>query len=319
MKGDRTTNRTDGLPPIARSWERSLKSRRRSEATIDSYLTDLRRFCDHFGSDPTTATRGDLEEFQTAGIEAGLAPATVGRRYRSLRQFFRYLEEIGPREGGIELSPFHRMEAPSVPVDPPDVIGDDELAALLAACRPRGRGEYLRHTNKGTDENFERTRDTAMIHVLVRMGLRASELVGLQLTDVDHERDLMTVHGKGERVRVLTVDATVGDALDRYLRNRRNHPRRDTTAALWLGDRGPLTGSGLRQMLERRCAAAGIRHLNPHLFRHTYAHRAKVMGMTDETLMHNAGWRSPQMLHRYGASHRAERAREETRRLMDGD
>jgi integrase len=69
-------------------------------------------------------------------------------------------------------------------------------------------------------------------------------------------------------------------------------------------------------MLDRRCAQAGIRHINPHLFRHTFAHEAKKRGMADEALMQIAGWRSSQMLHRYGASAAAERAREAHRKLF---
>ena len=88
---------------------------------------------------------------------------------------------------------------------------------------------------------------------------------------------------------------------------------------VWLGPRGPLTDSGLRQLLERRCAKAGIRPINPHLFRHTFAHEAKRRGMADDALMSVAGWRSPQVLHRYGASAAAERARESHRKLFGGE
>ena len=64
---------------------------------------------------------------------------------------------------------------------------------------------------------------------------------------------------------------------------------------------------------------AGIEHINPHRFRHTFAHEAKSRGMSDGDLMVIAGWQSPQMLHRYGASAAADRARDSHRRLFGKD
>jgi integrase len=69
-------------------------------------------------------------------------------------------------------------------------------------------------------------------------------------------------------------------------------------------------------MLERRCEAAGIEHLNPHSFRHRFAHIWRVRGGGDSELMAVTGWRSPQMLQRYGRSAVAERARDQQRRLF---
>ena len=80
-----------------------------------------------------------------------------------------------------------------------------------------------------------------------------------------------------------------------------------------------MTDSGLRQLLERRCHDAGLEPINAHRFRHTFAHRAKTRRMADDALMQVAGWRSPQMVQRYGASAAAERAREQHRKLFGDD
>lgn len=300
------------LPPIADSWALSLRAAGRSPATVESYLADLGRFVEFHGPDVLGATRADIEAFQAAGFAAGLAPATVARRYRSLRQFYRWLDE----EDEVESSPMERMKPPTVPVQPPEVISDDDLRRLLEACRPHAKGAARRRTNKGTDDNFERCRDTAMVLLLFTTGIRAGELVGLELGDVDIARQSFRVVGKGGRERAIALVPRAAEAVDRYLRARARHPRAASTAALWLGLRGPLTGSGLRQALEARCNAAGIRHINPHLFRHTFAHRAKVAGVSDESLMAIAGWSTAQMLHRYGASARGERARDEHLRMF---
>ena len=90
-------------------------------------------------------------------------------------------------------------------------------------------------------------------------------------------------------------------ALDRYLRARSRH-RLAHLDALWLSQRGTLTISGLRDMLDRRARQAGIPDLHPHMFRHTFAHEWLSAGGTEVDLMRIAGWRSREMLARYGAS-----------------
>jgi hypothetical protein len=90
-------------------------------------------------------------------------------------------------------------------------------------------------------------------------------------------------------------------ALDRYLRAGSRH-RLAHLDALWLGLRGPLTISGLQDLLDRRARQAGIPALHPHMFRHTFAHDWLGAGGTETNLMRIAGWRSRDMLARNGAS-----------------
>jgi site-specific recombinase XerD len=149
-----------------------------------------------------------------------------------------------------------KMKPPVVPDQPIPVLGEPQLRALFAVC---------------AGKDFDARRDTALLMVLVDAGPRRAELLGMRLEDLNFEYDVVRVLGKGGRERALPFGRKTALALDRYLRARSRH-RLAHLDALWLGQRGPLTISGLRGLLDRRARQAGIPALHPHMFRHTFAH-----------------------------------------------
>ena len=116
------------------------------------------------------------------------------------------------------------------------------------------------------------------------------------------------VMGKGARGRRVTFGDRCARDLDRYLRTRREHPHA-AEPWLWIGRFGGLKREGVWEIIARRAEAAGIGHVHPHQFRHTFAHRYLSNGGQEQDLMHLAGWKTRTMPGRYGASAQAERAR----------
>ena len=301
------------------SWERSLRAANRSQQTLRSYRSDLLALSEFVDGDLVDATKADIEGFLVATRDKGRADATVARFYRSFQQFFKWAEA----EGEIDATPMARMKPPKVVERPPDVISRDSFDKLIEACRGERVNCVRRRTRVnggigGKAYDFECRRDEAMVRLLWTTGVRAGELMGMGVADVDLRDEVFTVTGKGNRMRMVALLPQPAEAVDRYLRARRRHTDH-ASPWLWLGRKGRLTQDGLRQMLERRCDDAGIGHINPHRFRHTFAHEAKKRGIADDALMQIAGWQSPQMLWRYGASAAAERAREAHRKIFGDD
>lgn len=294
---------------LARSWELALRAERKSPATLTSYTRGVEQYVAYCREhDLPPLQRSTLNLWTTHLLDNGAAAATARARQLGVRRFSAWLAD----EGEIAADPFIGVKSPKLDETVIEPLTDDQLRALIKACQPPKGAEprvALRHR-----------RDEAMLRLMIETGMRAGEVVALELADVDLSAGTVIVRrGKGGKGRTAPFGPDAGLALDRYLRLRRGHRLADSPS-LWLGDRGKgFSYYALHKTLGERATAAGIDGFHPHRLRHTAAHRWLAAGGSEGGLMAVAGWTRPDMLMRYTKAQAAARAAEESRRLNLGD
>jgi integrase/recombinase XerC len=238
-----------------------------SEHTVAAYradLVDLIAFAEARGvDDPSTVDLGLLRDWLWTATERGLARASIARRAASARGWTAWLH----RRGLIAADPGARLKAPRAQRTLPRVVTERALADALAALADRASGG-----------DPVAVRDAAIAELLYASALRVSELVGLDLPDVDRRRRTVRVTGKGAKERVVPYGAPAARALDRYLDVARAAiaaaaADAQPTAAVFLGVRGGRLGvrSIHRQVAALLSAIPGTGPSGPHALRHSAA------------------------------------------------
>jgi integrase/recombinase XerD len=240
-----------------------------SRNTLDAYRTDLLQLGLFLADRKRSATeveRADISEFLADlalgrpenGDDPGrppCSPATISRKTACIRSFYRHLR----REELIDADPTATLEPPQKSRKLPNVLSHGEVTKLLDSAR-------------GADPMD--LRDRALLELMYGCGLRASEAVGLELSDIDLKRGFVRPHGKGSKERVVPLGSAASAAVSRYLRSSRptligDNPER----RLFVNFRGgALTRQGLYKIIQRHAKAAGLDgKMSPHTLRHTFA------------------------------------------------
>jgi site-specific recombinase XerD len=225
----------------------------------------------------------------------------ANNQHRALQQFFKWYATEDPDDPRLNV--MAGLKPPKLDEKLVPVFTAADLAALLATCKGGG---------------FHARRDAAILSLFRDSGVRLAELATLTTNDVDRKTREATVNGKGGKQRTVKFTWDTSRAIDRYMRERAAHRMADRPA-LWLGTQGggPMTPSGVYQMVRRRGTEAGLSAVYPHKFRHNFSHSWLDNGGTEGDLMELNGWSGPQMLARYGRSARSSRARRAYDRIMD--
>ncbi len=228
-----------------------------ADNTVEAYSRDLVRFTRHLdarGLRLEEITREHLVDYLDYLADT-LSARTLSRHISTVRHFFRHLAA----EGALPSNPAQLLETPKLTRRLPEVLSPQEVERLLS--QPRGNEPRA-------------LRDRAMLELLYATGLRVSELVNLELRNINLEAGFVRTFGKGAKERIVPIGEKAAQALRDYLTSGRPRlGRRWQSLHLFLSARGSaMTRQGFWKMIKGYGVRAGIsKRLTPHVLRHSFA------------------------------------------------
>jgi len=257
------------LQNLIQGFKLSCQTENKSPKTIEWYICFLDRFHQFLKRNnyPTGVKRINKDhirtfilflqqEAKTPHTERPLSQSTVQGYVRTLKSFFSWLK----REEYIEHNLMTGIPIPRAPVKIVNTFTQEHITNLVNYCRTSNDSGY---------------RNLAIILLLLDSGIRVSELVNIEIEDVNlAEGHIIIRKAKGNKQRFVPIGSLVQKALWRYINQYRPQPITERVTRLFLSQYGiPLTKSGIQQMLRRygkRTGITGVR-CSPHVFRHTFA------------------------------------------------
>jgi site-specific recombinase XerD len=258
------------LPMLRDLFTATKQTEGKSPETIVWYTQRLSAFLDFLGSEPQLSdltldnARAFIAELQSRDIrfathphmvpkEGGLSPYTIHAYVRAIKAFASWLHE----EGFLPTNVMHRLKRPKLPQPMIEILTDEEIERLVNSPNP------------GT---FLGSRLLSAMLIFLDTGIRASELLGLKLEDIDWHNDTLKVWGKGNKQREVSIDAQTKKYLLRHIHVFRPEPHNPNTQEVFLSVEGmPMSYTALSHMIKRAGEKVGIPRLHAHLFRHTFA------------------------------------------------
>ena len=240
-----------------------LEARNLSPHTLACYETDLDRyesFLKARDASPESAGVSDARAFVGSLSREGLSPRSVNRVISGVRGLYRFLE----KNGLAPTNPFSEIHSLRTSKRLPSFLFEEEMAKLV---------ELPSHTACADGESFWKVRDRAVLEVLYSTGCRISELVSLNVSDLDLASHRARVLGKGNKERFVYLGAAALEALRDYLLLRPHHLKAMDAPVLFINHRGTrITDRGVRFILGEYLARANLgKRVTPHTFRHSFA------------------------------------------------
>jgi integrase/recombinase XerC len=254
-------NSTPAHPQIRKGIDGFLKYlelRNSSAHTIRAYRNELNRLAEYLGPEirwkqvDHTLLRGFLSHLHGAG----LSKVSVARALAAVRSLFKWLA----KEGIVQQNPAKLVSRPKLPTRLPRVPTTEEMNAVLDSPLPEGAA-------------FPE-RDRAIFELLYGCGLRNSELIGIELSDIDEGNGLILIRGKGKKQRYVPLEGAAAEALQTYRQARQallNTTGR-STRKLFINRRGgPLTSRSVGRIVKVIAIAKGLPpDVHPHTLRHAF-------------------------------------------------
>ncbi len=238
-----------------------------SAHTMTGYKNDL-LMCDDFLKQVSNGTielgRGELEHSFLRRYLGELqkkqySRTTIARKLAALRSYFRFL----CREKYCQTNPAKMIRTPKLEMRLPKFLYPEEMTALI---------------NTPAADNTMELRDRAILEALYSSGMRVSELVSLNIMDMELERGMARVMGKGRKERLVALGSYAVAAIQAYLNTRdkflyekyKKQEKQET--AVFLNHRGKrITDRGIRLIVHKTSQLQGVKHVSPHMMRHTFA------------------------------------------------
>lgn len=221
--------------------------------TVTNYRLDLQGFNRFIaGTELEKISYLDLRKYLAVLKEKNFRNRTVSRRLSSLRSFFRFL----CREGYLKTNPMLMLSSPKLEKHLPSFMTEEEVYRLIESAFAK------------TQQDLLGLRDRAILEVFYSSGLRISELVGLNLEDIDFISGILKIRGKGKKERIVPIGETALAVVRKYLEKRKKQ-----SDVLFLNNHNRrLSTRGVRFLLVKYLNASGMKPgVSAHTFRHSFA------------------------------------------------
>ena len=224
-----------------------------SNNTYDGYKRDLEDFFEYINKEYKNITKDDVIKY-IEYLAKKDNPKTVNRHIVSIKNYFKYMEKIG----SVKINPCEDITGLKTPKTMPHVLSEDDIDKLL---------------DIKLEDAFD-YRNKAMLELMYSSGLRISELLNLEVNDIDFEMNIVRCFGKGSKERIVPLSDAATYALHEYIYTFRNTlTKNKVTNILFLNSRGDkLSRQGFFKLLKKLALEKGInKDLSPHTLRHSFA------------------------------------------------